>query len=227
MNDWYKKAKLIDKGEGNTGEDKNMYLSCQYCGRWATNPTDEKAPSTHYLWKKPEQLDSEEKKESDEAVFQMMESEDITKSISHAICPVCWDLLKAQGFQIRVKNDLLNFKSRSLAIGSTNSKWHFAREVKTSMANRWIPQINDPESQLEYLFDCTSVQQNSWQMELIECMDNNNDWQPNEKTQRYLEKHVGALEDDYALRFKYCLYKGLPYIAAYFSAIHYVFRVRR
>lgn len=94
------------------------------------------------------------------------------------------------------------------------------------MANRWIPQITDPENQLEFAFDCTSVKQNSWQMELLNCMDDNNDWQPNLRTRRYLEGVVGAMKDDYALRFKYCIYKGIPYVAAYFSAIHYVFRFR-
>jgi hypothetical protein len=94
------------------------------------------------------------------------------------------------------------------------------------MANRWIPQIKDPESQLEWQFNCVSASQR-WQMEIMDCMDNNNDWQPNLKTRRFLEKAVGAMKDDYALRFKYCFYKGKPYVSAYFSAIHYVFKVTR
>jgi len=93
------------------------------------------------------------------------------------------------------------------------------------MANRWVPQITDPESQLEFIFDCVGAR--GWQMEILDLMDRNNDWQPNKNTQRYLEKYVGAMEDDYAIRFKYCIYKGRPYVAAYFSATHYVFRVIR
>ena len=96
---------------------------------------------------------------------------------------------------------------------------------KIAMANRWVPSITDPEYQLNFMFDCTSVRQGSWQMEVIDLMDSNNDWQPNIKTQRYLERYVGAMKDDYALSFKYCVYRGQPYVAAYFSSIHYVFRV--
>ena len=89
------------------------------------------------------------------------------------------------------------------------------------MANRWIPKITDPETQLEYIGNCTS---RSCDLNLLSCMDDNNDWQPTLKTRRFLEKFVGAMKDDYALRFKYCLYKGQPYVAAYFSGIHYVFK---
>jgi len=96
---------------------------------------------------------------------------------------------------------------------------------RIAMANKWIPSITNPENQLRYMFNCTQINQHSWQMELLECMDNNNNWQPNQITQRYLEKQVGALEDDYALSFKYCIYKGKPFVAAYFSSIHYVFEV--
>lgn len=110
-------------------------------------------------------------------------------------------------------------------ISSTN--WYNMSHIKTSMANRWIPSITDPQDQLEFLYDCTSAGQYGWKIDIINLMDNNNDWYPNEKTERYLERFVGAQEDDYALRFKYCVYKGKPYIAAYFSSIHYVFAVRK
>jgi len=94
------------------------------------------------------------------------------------------------------------------------------------MANRWIPQITDPESQLQLQFQFDCVGARGWELELIDCMDANNEWQPNEKTQRYLERQVGAVKDDYALSFKYCVFHGRPYVAAYFSSIHYVFSVR-
>lgn len=106
---------------------------------------------------------------------------------------------------------------------TTGNEWY--QLYKISMANRWIPNINDPDSQLEFLFDCTSIRQKGWESQIIDLMDNNNEWQPNEKTQRYLERFVGAMKDDYALRFKYCVFQGKPYISAYFSAIHYVFKV--
>ncbi len=92
------------------------------------------------------------------------------------------------------------------------------------MANR-VPKITDPENQLDYVFDCTTVREGSWQMKLLECMDRNNDFEPNMLTRRYLEQFVGAMKDDYALRFKYCIFNKTPYICAYFSAIHYVFKV--
>lgn len=110
-------------------------------------------------------------------------------------------------------------------IGIVSKKAVIIFETKTAMANRWIPQITDPERQLQFEFDCTGIRQHGPEMQIIELLDNN-EWHPNEKTQRYLEKQVGALEDDYALRFMYCVFHGRPYIAAYFSAIHYVYSVR-
>ena len=106
-----------------------------------------------------------------------------------------------------------------------SSNW-YALSLKTSMANRWIPQITDPERQLDYLFNCVGINEDSWQMEVLNMMDANNDWDANITTQRYLERFVDAMEDDWALRFKYCVYKGKPYIAAYFGSIHYVFAVQ-
>ena len=56
-------------------------------------------------------------------------------------------------------------------------------------------------------------------------MDDNNDWEPNLKTRRYLERFVGAEKDDYSLRFKYAVFGNRRFVCAYFSAIHYVFEV--
>jgi len=97
---------------------------------------------------------------------------------------------------------------------------------KTSMTNRHVPKISDPESQLEFLFNCTSISQSDRiRLEILECMDNNNDWTPTLKTRRFFENFVGAVKDDYALRFKYCVQNGDIYVGPYFSGIHYVFKV--
>lgn len=77
----YKMAKLINKEiDLNKTE---IILKCSYCGRWATHPINEKTTRENYIWKKPEQLNTEE--------YQSVQKE---KRISHGICPICNDILK-------------------------------------------------------------------------------------------------------------------------------------
>lgn len=91
---WYKKALLIDKGITET--DKDMFSVCQYCGRWATHPTTDKAGRHEYIWKKPEELDPQEDRDVKDALYQMknVKYEEVSKSISHGMCNICYDIAR-------------------------------------------------------------------------------------------------------------------------------------
>jgi len=100
----HKEAHLINKGVG----EENMYLVCQYCGRWATHPFDDKISDRQRIWKKPEQLSVDEIMESREALSQMHNEdfENITKSISHGVCPICYGIIESRGFKAVNKNEI-------------------------------------------------------------------------------------------------------------------------
>ena len=76
---WYKKAKLID-----LDPPVKMNLHCAYCGRWATN-ADEFAKRDMAIWKKPEDLDAEEKGSMRQALIQ---------GPSSGMCPYCSSVAK-------------------------------------------------------------------------------------------------------------------------------------
>lgn len=81
---WYKKALLIDKR--GPGDMNRISVLCSYCGRWATHPNNERVEKRNYVWKRPEQMDSEEKYEADLSLRNL--------SVSHGICPYCVSILK-------------------------------------------------------------------------------------------------------------------------------------
>lgn len=86
----HREAYLINKDTG----DKGMYLTCQYCGRWATHPINDKSGRSDYIWKKPEQLDPEEDKGVKDAIHQLHNTnyKDVIKSVSHGMCPICFSI---------------------------------------------------------------------------------------------------------------------------------------
>lgn len=81
---WYKKAKLIDKKAPT--DINSIHLTCQYCGRWATHSYNVQANKDEYVWKRPEQLDLEEKRQMNKSYSLM--------GISHGICPYCMEILE-------------------------------------------------------------------------------------------------------------------------------------
>jgi len=106
----HKEAHLIDKDVG----DKEMYLTCQYCGRWATHPLNDKSERSNYVWKKPEQLDPEEDKDVKDAIRQLYNAnyQDVMKSVSHGMCRICYKIVEDLGFHVskeRVKELSLSY----------------------------------------------------------------------------------------------------------------------
>ncbi len=59
---WYKLTKIIDKNIEYPESNKSMHVTCQYCNRWATHPTEDVTSSDKFEWKTFNELNPEEKK---------------------------------------------------------------------------------------------------------------------------------------------------------------------
>jgi hypothetical protein len=95
---WYKKAKLADKIESPT---HNMYSACMFCKRWATYDGSEEAPpQDKYIWKKKEELDSNEQAHAYAAEFERTNpgKRDFAIDVSHGICAYCSALMEELGY---------------------------------------------------------------------------------------------------------------------------------
>ena len=106
---WYKKAKLSDKDPS----EEIIFTTCQYCGRWATQEGEDVVDEDARVWKKNEQLNSEESYD----VAKVMEPIGTRQEgvhLSHGICPYCMDTLRTQGFPSGQEetNELINMSLR-------------------------------------------------------------------------------------------------------------------
>ena len=124
---WYKKAKLIDKNKPTVempGQEKpKIHSVCQYCGRWATHPTEDYVSEKEDLiWKPFSMLNPEEAEDAADALARRE-----NKMASHGICDYCWDILKRENFDIEPAE--VTQESLQMPIGT----------VKTS-PNHSIPQ---------------------------------------------------------------------------------------
>lgn len=108
MMNWYKLAILIDKKA--PSDEMSINMTCMYCGRWATNPSQIN-PSNQdtYIWKTDGDLDSSEKAESDKVLIR-------ENWASHGICPYCMSILKSMDYWPEVK-DFETIKQKSLEMG--------------------------------------------------------------------------------------------------------------
>ena len=81
---WYKKAKIINKSKST---EDTINLSCMYCNRFATHPTNEKAKEDEHEWKTLEEMNTEENTNSRDNYKKM--------KVSHGICPICTKIINS------------------------------------------------------------------------------------------------------------------------------------
>lgn len=109
---WYKKAKLADKSPSETS---NIYSACMYCKRWATHEGEEAPDPSHYVWKKENELDSNEKAHAYAAEHEMAYgTKEFSLGISHGICPYCDKILEEIGGWPRNEADIQHITQKSL-----------------------------------------------------------------------------------------------------------------
>jgi len=85
---WYKEARLVRQDDAKGGF---MLTQCQYCKKWATNPYGVHGDHNSYVWKSPEEMDSEEK-ESFELFQDMYNDPEMHAKVfpSHGTCDDCF-----------------------------------------------------------------------------------------------------------------------------------------
>ena len=87
---WYTVARLIEKG---IKPREKTYARCEWCGKWATHPTDPKAGPEEYVYKDPSEMDSEEIREFEE-LRSKVDIEHLTQAfedvgVTSGICDEC------------------------------------------------------------------------------------------------------------------------------------------
>jgi len=103
MENWYKISRLLDV---ETSPDKDpINLSCMYCGRIGTHPSELNPSRDKVVWKKEKELSTEE-----------VEEYGNVGRISHGICYICKHLSKALTQTMGHGFDIEELKRMSLEI---------------------------------------------------------------------------------------------------------------